>query len=184
LSDVCIYNNLIFHVGYAGIDFHASDLDGLRKNIHVYNNTIVESYQHGGAGILVRTYQIDNVVLENNLINFGPDTYSGQIKAFAPDKIVSVANLTYGPREPVQDTRLIEITAGTIYTDPKFLDRPSQDFRLRSDSPAIDQGKWVDLGFDHVKIERPLGAGHDIGAYEYVPPSAYKHKVFLSVIVR
>jgi len=164
-----IYNNIIYHVSYAGICFQQAGEDGLRRDINIFNNTIVESYTHGGAGILVQTYNAQNIVLTNNLINFGPDTTSGQIKAYVPEEIVSITNLVYGPQKQTQDPNLVEITDGTIEAEPKFVDRETQDFHLREDSPAIDSGSNVDLNFDFDDNPRPQREGYDIGAYERLP---------------
>jgi hypothetical protein len=161
-----IYNNIIYHVSFAGIRFQQAGEDGLRRDVHIFNNTIVESYSHGGAGILVETYSVQNIVLINNLINFGPDTTCGQIKAYVPDEIVSITNLVYGPKKQTQDPNLVEITDGTIEAAPKFVDRETQDFHLQRDSPAVDGGSDVDLNFDFDGVLRPQGEGYDIGAYE------------------
>jgi len=164
-----IYNNVIYHVSYAGISFQQAGNDGLRRDIDIFNNTIVESYSHGGAGILVRTYNVQNIVLINNLINFGPDTSSGQIKAYLPEEIVSITNLVYGPKKQTQDPDLVEITAGTIDADPMFVSRETQDFRLQADSPAVDSGSDVNLTSDYDGHSRPQGMGYDIGAFERIP---------------
>jgi parallel beta helix pectate lyase-like protein/pectate lyase-like protein len=164
-----IYNNVIHHVSYAGIRLHRAGEDGLRQDIEIYNNTIVESDANGGAGILIETYNARNITLVNNLISFGPDCTCGQIKAYLPAEIVSVTNLVYGPHKPTQNPNLIEITAGTVEADPRLIDTAIQDFRLQVDSPAVDSGSDVSLKFDHDGVSRPQGQGHDIGAYELVP---------------
>jgi hypothetical protein len=184
LRNVYIYNNVIHHLRFAGIRFQDVGEDGLRENIHIYHNTVVGSYGHGGAGILIATYNVRNVVLTNNLINFGPDTTVGQIKAYNPSAVTSTSNLVYGPKRDTSDPDLVEVTEGTITADPRFLDGAHQNYHLRSDSPARDSGATIDLDRDHEGVPRPHGAGYDIGAYEYRVVGPMDDKAYLALIVR
>jgi hypothetical protein len=184
VRDVQIYNNVIHHMRYAGIRMQDVGQDGLREDIQIYHNTIVGAYGHGGAGILVATYNVRNIVLTNNVIAFGPDTTVGQIKAYKPSAISSVANLVYGPKRDTADPNLVEVTKGTITADPRFVDRDNQNFRLRANSPARDRGASVDLDQDHEGMPRPQGSGYDLGAYEYRVIGPLENLVFLPVVQR
>ncbi len=71
-----------------------------------------------------------------------------------------------------------------ISSNPLFVNSSANDFRLQSSSPCIDAGSSAGApGRDALGIPRPLdgdgvnGAQHDMGAFEYVPPSG-------SVVVR
>ena len=57
--------------------------------------------------------------------------------------------------------------SGTAVTtqDPRFVDPDAGDFRLRADSPLIDQGVDTPYAYDFEGTERPAGA-FDIGSYE------------------
>lgn len=183
LSDIDIYNNVIYSVKFCGIRLQSVADDGPRRDIHIYHNTIVGSYGHGGAAIQVSTYNAQNIRLTNNLLNFGPDTYSGQIMAYNPSAITSVSNLVYGPKEGVDDKKLVEVTKGTISADPRFVDRGGANFRLRADSPARDRGTTVTLDRDHDGAYRPYGTNHDIGAYEYWIMVELEHQTYLPVVM-
>jgi hypothetical protein len=57
------------------------------------------------------------------------------------------------------------------FVEPRFMDGPGADYRLRSDSPARDEG--TDTGFlgivsDLRGVARPPGA-YDVGAFEFKP---------------
>lgn len=68
--------------------------------------------------------------------------------------VVPEGNLTAGP--------------GVLDTDPLFADVPRADFRLEQGSRAIDAADpQAMLDVDLEGNPRPLGAGHDMGAYEW-----------------
>ncbi len=51
---------------------------------------------------------------------------------------------------------------------PLFVDPTNGVYRVREGSPCIDSGTDIDAPkADHDGTPRPIGAGHDIGAYEY-----------------
>lgn len=61
----------------------------------------------------------------------------------------------------------------SLMADPSFVSSLPQspgDFKLRSDSPAIDAGTDVGVAFDFVGNPIPSGDAPDIGAYEYTAP--------------
>jgi hypothetical protein len=56
-----------------------------------------------------------------------------------------------------------------IYADPLFVDPDASNYHLLSDSPMIDQGLAEAAPDDDIdRDSRPMGAGIDIGADEYV----------------
>ncbi|NLW49195.1 MAG: PKD domain-containing protein [Firmicutes bacterium] len=57
---------------------------------------------------------------------------------------------------------------GNIVSDPQFTDPDNGDFSLQSASPCIDTGTAVGAPEeDYWGVERPQGAGYDMGAFEY-----------------
>ena len=55
-----------------------------------------------------------------------------------------------------------------LTSDPSFVNLSSNDYRLRSGSPAINAGILLsEVLVDILGVVRPQGAGVDIGAYEY-----------------
>lgn len=61
-------------------------------------------------------------------------------------------------------------TNGTNYeANPLFINRSTLNFTLQSTSPAIDAGALLlsPFNYDILGVMRPIGAGYDIGAYEF-----------------
>ena len=61
-----------------------------------------------------------------------------------------------------------DFLTANVNADPHFVDLAVLDFHLLPDSPAIDAGVDTGLAYDFAGLLRPLGAGFDLGAYEYV----------------
>jgi hypothetical protein len=75
---------------------------------------------------------------------------------------------TSGPDQP----RFLTVE-GLIDRDPDFSDAENGDFRLRSFSPCIDTGTAEGAPSSDIRgVPRPIGAGFDLGAYEYLEPDA------------
>lgn len=82
----------------------------------------------------------------------GSDTYS-----FTEWQALSRPNCIFDPN--------------SLTLDPLFADPENGDFRLQSNSPAIDNGTDIGLTLDFAGNSIPQGNGTDIGAYEYVSGS-------------
>jgi len=132
------------------------------------NCTIVGNRAREGGAIFGSqdSASLTNCILWNNL----PDSH-----AF----FSSVLNCLTG-RDPSFldpgdfDFNRFQVTdiAGVAESLPDFVLAEPQ-FQLRDDSPAIDQGSARDAPASDIQgVERPCGAGVDIGAYEYCGPTA------------
>ncbi|MFC4776648.1 sugar-binding protein [Paenibacillus sp. GCM10023252] len=157
--------------------------------------TLVENniaYENGGSGI--HSYNSNNVDIFNNTAygnNVTPELDWGQIFAqtttngrvmnniaVATDPMKRV-NDNSGNKNTVYDYNIYYGGASTgvkvrgphdRIIDPQFVDRNQYDFRLKTDSPAIDTGNpAVGSAKDYAGTDRPVGEGMDVGAYEFVP---------------
>jgi hypothetical protein len=175
IEDIRVFNNLIIDSSFSGIVMHntgeAIGGNGLRKNIHIFNNTIFRSTGNGGAGIYLITANVENIVIQNNLVAFDPK-WVGQITLAHPEiqnQVTVDHNLTYGRRLCSNDFPDCYNYIG-ITQDPQFVDIPSLNLQLQSTSPALNAGIDVGIYTDYHGTTRPQGSSFDIGAFEYVAP--------------
>lgn len=165
LENIRIYNNIAYHNRYCGLGVTVNGIGGPINNIQIINNTF---YNNGwtvwGGGIVVEGANARNVFIRNNIVS------QNLYFQIALDPLVSAQDVTI-------DHNLIDGFRGTegevygsdyVEGDPRFVDSASADFRLQATSPAIDQSSaTLAPTEDFVGTQRPQGAGHDIGAFEY-----------------
>ncbi len=197
-SNIEIYQN-IFHNCGAGISL-ASEDGGLVRNVKIYNNIVYDNQSNGleigswgEPGVSVRP--VEGITFINNTVyNNGSSGWGGGFYNDNPDVTdIVVRNNIFGQNPTSQivnestasltvDHNLIDGSQeyayainGTDYVegDPRFLNAPGADFRLQTDSPALDRGSSVDApDGDFEGNPRPQdgdGDGtstYDIGAFE------------------
>lgn len=117
----------------------------------VLNNTCFDSV--GGITLYVGTSNID---VRNN-IGWSGTNYD--FKDYGSTSPIVTKNL-FGVMQPAP------IAGNIVGIDPLFVNSGALDFHLQSNSPAINAGANLSLGFDYDGIA--LGTQPDIGAFEFV----------------
>jgi parallel beta-helix repeat protein len=166
-----VANNVVYDNFGRGIHVFESD------NVYVVNNTsFSNSY---GETILqgeISVMNSDNVRVYNNIAfpnPYRPALTNGRYERPKPNSsVVFDYNLTFGGTG-FFDPNLsdpISIRNNLVGVNPKFVGATytnGRDFRLQTNSPAIDKGSLSYLvRYDFDKSLRPQGAGIDMGAYE------------------
>jgi hypothetical protein len=195
-KSVDIYGNLIAQNRYHGINFAGSLADALAAR--VYNNTFYQNYEPAwDSEVRVQSNGAEVSVLEirNNIIYADADTRC--LIDDDGDVTNHSNNLYYRPGNDVLVIADgTSYTAGNVHTweptaqtgDPAFVNtadlptgfvgafgvdvRPNADgLNITADSPALDAGAALGLSYDSSinSVTRPVGAGWDIGAYEFIP---------------
>lgn len=151
------------------------------------NNTFVESGRNTAGPILLRFdaeaeygYAHHTTILNNLFIGCSsypdgdatgwyhfadrpPDAFTGLAADF--NYVTKSAGARYAPKTGFRNLEANGINGG----DPMFQDAANPDFRLASESPAIDTGKALDsFHWDILGTARPQGAAWDRGAHEHI----------------
>jgi parallel beta-helix repeat protein len=126
----------------------------------ITQNVIVGS---GKAGIILSGAL--NLTVANNISAWNSEegirTGGGGCAGCVADQ-----NLLYGNSTNYYLPQPLSILS-TISADPLFVNRTAGDYRLGSNSPAVDVArKSHSMPFDHLRHPRPIGAGPDVGAFE------------------
>ncbi|MFO7956381.1 MAG: right-handed parallel beta-helix repeat-containing protein [Candidatus Brocadiia bacterium] len=164
LRDVRAYNNLIYNNGGPGIvvaDWGKGETHEIR-DLHIVNNTVVNNgaTRKWGGGMRFENPAAHNVVVRNNIFS---RNWPGQmvIHKDVADRTVD-HNLIHGETELEGD----EAVRGA----PQFVNAGEGDFRLQSNSPAIEAGSARNAPVeDFDGNQRPRGTAVDIGAHEHHP---------------
>jgi len=143
------------------------------------------SQSNGGSGITVFDSQHVDVINNTAYLNGLTPGLSGQVVPMEANDVRIYSNIIYAPSGQQvdgnwQNTNVISdynlypngvvITipgAHNIIADPQFTNPSTGDFSLQATSPAIDKAVNWGQKYDFLNNPRPVGAGPDIGAYEY-----------------
>jgi parallel beta-helix repeat protein len=156
-----IYNNGSI-TNKAGILISVGD----RNLVH---HNVVFGHKHG-----IRVdYNATNTKVLNNTV-YGRDFMTGGISIGATSTGAIVRNnLVYRtyPGNEIDDHGKGTILSNNLEgVAPRWVNPEAGDFRLRSDSPAIDSGIDCGLTGDIDNDSLPVGKSADVGAYEYQLP--------------
>jgi parallel beta-helix repeat protein len=174
-----IYYNLIYdHDRGLGSPYYGTGIYIEGADISVYNNVLYNNER--AVGVLVD--QADDCSIKNNIFldsiayhigvwsgvtgldinsnTYYPDTGSKFVRSMGSWYNVSAYNFVNWKINTAQDSN-------SKVADPKFTDVSKNDFHLRSDSPCIDAGTYLNLTKDFYGNTVPFGSGVDTGANEY-----------------
>lgn len=159
---ILIANNLSYNNGASGIVVHKTNRAIVEHNTVYYNGTYNGDSKAGGIGVNT----VDDVTIRNN-ISWAMPVKSAIYKLADPiTNTVIEANIVYN-EDGSQDVVSGLPSDGCTEENPLLYGPQIGDFKLKPDSPAIDNGvadNVVDVDFSGY----PRDDGHpDIGAYEY-----------------
>ena len=159
LSNLKVHDNIIYDVGYHGIEIANTGSNGLRQGVHLYNNTIVRSgYQANkppwcarygcsdwGYGIRINTSNISDIAIHDNIVF---DNHSAAVSLDTGGSYVNLNTNVLYPRRGYS-WAFESFGANPIEADPRFVNAAANDFHLRADSPAIGRG----IGGDPLNVD-------------------------------
>jgi hypothetical protein len=177
-----ILNNIVYRASAFGIHLWHAPTDVLIANNTVFANGsrvrgggIVAGTGDAPGGVTMEKVRIINNVVYNNpnysIVHF---CYAGENCIGSTNSVSN--NLVFGSAVRVSLKNTKEV--GTIAADPQFVNYQigtAGDFHLKSTSPAIDKGLFINAptnDYDNVLRD----SAPDIGAYEFkasIAPNAY-----------
>ena len=167
------YNNVIVN---AGLNYFPTDpakrVHGIfcddrstvpESSFNFYNNTIINPKTDGIR--FMSTQSINNKFYNNIIIN------PGSLGRYSPySKETSYINIgTKTGISAIQSNNYFDKNMSNIL----FVDTLTNNYRLKSTSPAIDAGLNLaryGIYADFDSVSRPYGSEFDVGAFEYMPP--------------
>jgi Right handed beta helix region len=189
IQNVTIRSNVFYDIGRSTIDtwqqgngtfsgIHVSSPGGGHK---IYNNIIYRSGdQSSFGGIKVgNAYASDTNHIYNNTIYDIKNSGAYAIKISATSGLHLVKNnITYLAGRGIYRGS----PSNNLTTNPSFTNAAGADFRLLSNSTAINKGVILSaVPTDFAGARRPAGSSHDIGAYEAGGTSTLASPTSLSV---
>ncbi len=175
-----IYNNLIYNNHFAqGIALFQIDAAAPSSGVQIYNNTIIVP-PDGRWGILVKAGANPNTKIYNNII-INLHAWRGCIALESTTGFFGNYNIVNDRMSVIGDGSTITLAEwqafglglNSLIADPLnqiFVDWSSGNYELAPGSQAIDAGTSLVSALvtdDLAGNNRPLGAGYDIGTYEY-----------------
>ena len=181
VHNVKIFNNLIYDNNPAkdwygtGIHINACCDKGQPNPLHpIYDIEISQNTIYGNRhkGIHIKNPDSYNIKIQDNIVyGNGLNKANGGDIVIEDTKGATVRNNLIG--QPVKQITCETCdTVGNFVSNPKFVNPGSKDFRLDSNSLAIDLALDTILKFDFNDSIRPIRNRSDIGAFESYFPSS------------
>ena len=160
-ADVFVVDNT-FYNAYGGLLVHMDD-----NPTHFFGNIVYDIYPHDT--FISYQNKATSVTQQSDYnIFFDPD--GDQRWRYVSDDYTDIASWRAASG----------VDTNSQVADPKFIDVSNYDFRLQSDSPAIDANQsprdvydlfqslyGINIRVDFNGVSRPQGSGWDMGAFEY-----------------
>jgi hypothetical protein len=157
-----IANNASYLNGASGIVVHKTNRAIVENNTCYYNGTTNGDGKAGGIGL----NSTDDVTIINNISWANPNKSAFYKQGGELTNLTIEANLLYNEDGP-QDITSGVPDEGWTEANPLLVDAENFDFRLTSQSPAINNGV-ENIYITNDITGYPRNDGHpDIGAYEY-----------------
>jgi hypothetical protein len=189
-----IRNNLLYNNHASGISLYQDDGGSGSHHNRVLNNTILMA-SNGRWGINIpETNDTHNQLFNNIIYNY--HSWRGSIviatpalAGFESDYNVVMDRFstdTGDTRLTLTQWQALGYDTHSLIAAPGqlFVNAAAGDYHLKTGSPAINQGTPLgDVTDDLAGNPRPMGAGHDIGAYEYLE-NTHQQPVYLPLVIK
>ncbi|MCB0596368.1 MAG: right-handed parallel beta-helix repeat-containing protein [Lewinellaceae bacterium] len=196
LQNPVVYNNLIYnnHFGQ-GIALFQQDGAIVTNGAKIYNNTIIVP-EDGRWGILVKAGANQNTEIYNNII-LNRHAWRGCIAAEETAGLQCDYNMLNDKMSADGDGSAVSLAAWqalgfdghSLLAEPLatlFQNAAGNDYHLRAGAQAIDAGTNLVAALVNDDLDghaRPIGAGFDMGCYEFALPDGISGAASLEFLV-
>jgi hypothetical protein len=195
VTDTMIRNNLLYDNHASGISIYQIDGGSGSQNNMVYNNTIIMASDGRWAINIPDTNDTNNRLTNNIAYNYHSWRGSVSIATRTLSGFVSDYNVVMDRfSADGGDTRLsltewqalgYDLHSIVAVPDDLFQDVQTNDYHLKSSSPAVDKGYLLDeVAYDLEGNYRPVGITHDIGAFEHRQTFVIQQIIYLPYLVK
>jgi parallel beta helix pectate lyase-like protein/pectate lyase-like protein len=163
-DEISIRNNVFYNLGRGWAVHRYFSRGSPSHGLTIVNNTFSGQNPYRPGQIILAT-PTAGLVIENNIF-YAPQEAALYFENLAFPGASVRNNMTYRGVTKVGRPKGVTFGGNWEKTDPRIVG--GTDFRLRSDSPAIDGGlPHPEVTHDADGVPRPRGAGYDLGAYEH-----------------
>lgn len=161
-----IYNNALTSGSAPGILVDNGTGNLVMNNIVRLNKNGIQVGNQWTSATTASLTKVYNNTVYSNLPGLGIDVFSSSSQTEIKNNIV------YKNGGAIGNKGASTVMSNNLLTDPKFIDEVSGNFKLQSNSPAVNQGVILPLvTTDLAGTARPQLGTHDMGAYEYASAS-------------
>jgi hypothetical protein len=162
-DEITIRNNLFYNISRGWAVHRYFSRGSTSRGLVIVNNTFVGPNPYRPGQIILATPTI-GLRIENNIF-FSPRSAALYFENLRFPGGSVRHNMIHGGVTRTGRPKGVAFSANREKTDPQFVG--GTNFRLRSDSPAIDAGiRVAEVTHDADGVHRPQGRGYDVGAYE------------------
>jgi Right handed beta helix region/Protein of unknown function (DUF1565) len=163
-DEITIVNNVFYNFARGWAVHRYFSRGAPSQGLTIVNNTFAGQNPYRPGQIILAT-PTAGLRIENNIF-YAPQEAALDFENLEfPGSSVRY-NMTYGAVTKVGRPKGVTFGKNWERTDPRIVG--GTDFRLRSDSPAIDVGLPApEVTHDADGVPRPRGRGYDLGAYEH-----------------
>lgn len=182
-----VANNITYWNGYSGLHSNDGDRIDFINNIsylNSYTKTVTYNGTRGGGNIGISASGGKDIKMYNNISVIDGNLEKSAIAAANITDLVVQNNLIHGTVGTIkEDPEVVAVQRDSFIEDPKFVNPPTtptstnNDFRLKSDSPIINEGNISNATADD-HLGQARDASPDIGAIEYSACNALPNWTF------
>ena len=162
-------NNQIYYNVFSSCN-NAVNIAGRQSQARIFNNVFVDNME-------AIEVPFGQVTMYNNIfhmekpgqrsLNVGTGKFMSDNNIYFPEQsgFAFISGKVFNKLDELKNALRTDMQS--LASDPAFIDDQKSDFRLKSESPAINAGRNLGIATDITGVKVPLFSRADIGAFEF-----------------